>query len=109
MYESLTRYINAFDNWGDLPDRQRVLEAYLHDLDEVADRDYRATIERFGLRPSLDDVCAADVKDAPAELVIALLTFAYRADCFNDGVLGNHLIPGGCVSRLLRRLRELDS
>ena len=51
----------------------------------------------------------ADLANASADLAVALLTAAYRADRFSNGILEHEFIPNGLVSRCLARLRELDS
>lgn len=108
MYESITRYIDAFDDWEDVREPGRVVSEFLDDLERVADHRYVDTLERFGLEWSAGSMSGADLTGAPAELAVALLTGAYRADRFSNGILENEFIPNGLVSRCLRRLRELD-
>ena len=50
-----------------------------------------------------------DLTDASAELTVALLTAAYRADRFSNGILESEFILNGLVSRCLARLREVDA
>ena len=38
MYENITRYIDAFDSWGDVREPGRVIAGFLRDLNEVADQ-----------------------------------------------------------------------
>ena len=108
MYESITRYIDAFDDWESEEEPGRVVSEFLGDLERVADHSYADTLERFGLEWSAGSMSDADLTGAPAELAVALLTGAYRADHFSNGILENEFIPKGLVSRCLRRLRELD-
>ena len=109
MYENITRYIDAFDGWDDVREPGRVIAGFLRDLNEVADHSYADTLARHGLEWSAASMSRADLTDAPAELAVALLTAAYRADHFSNGILENKFIPSGLASRCLRRLRELDS
>ncbi|WP_273394758.1 DUF6508 domain-containing protein [Thermophilibacter mediterraneus] len=109
MYENITRYIDAFDGWDDVREPGRVIAGFLRDLNEIADHSYADTLACYGLDWSAGSMSGADLTDAPAELAIALLTAAYRADHFSNGILENEFIPSGLVSRRLRRLRELDS
>lgn len=109
MYEGITRYIDAFDNWGSVEDSGRVIAEFLDELERVADHDYSNVLERHGLEWSTGSMNGADLTDAPAKLAIALLTAAYRADHFSNGILEHEFIPNGLVSRRLARLRELDS
>lgn len=109
MYEPITRYIGAFDNWKGVKEPNRVIAEFLHDLEQFADHRYADTLERYGLEWSAKSMNEADLTDAPAELAIALLTAAYRADHFSNGILESKFIPEGLVSRCLKRLRKLDS
>ena len=108
MYEGITRYIDAFDNWEGSENPGRAVTSFLRDLEEVADHDYENTLARHGLKWSARSLDSAGLTDAPAELAIALLTAAYRADHFCNGILEREFIPNGLVSRCLRRLLELD-
>lgn len=109
MYQGITRYIGAFDNWEDVRQPGRVIAEFLNDLERVADHHYEDTLERHDLEWSTESMRGADLTDAPTELAVALLTAAYRADHFCNGILEREFIPDGLVSRCLRRLRELDS
>ena len=109
MYEGITRYINVFDDWANVERPNRVVSDFLGNLESIADHGYVDTLERFGLEWSAGSMAGADLTDAPAELAIALLTGAYRADHFCNGILEREFIPNGLVSRCLRRLRELDA
>ena len=109
MYESITRYIDAFDDWESTEEPGCVISEFLGDLERIADHHYTDTLERFGLEWSAGSMSGANLTDAPAELAVALLTAAYRADHFSNGILENEFIPNGLVSRCLRRLHELDT
>ncbi len=109
MYEGVTRYINAFENWESVHNPSRVVTSFLRDLEEVADHDYENTLARHGLKWSARSMSDADLANASADLAVALLTAAYRADRFSNGILEHEFIPNGLVSRCLARLRELDS
>ena len=109
MYENITRYIDVFDDWGNVREPGRVISEFLDDLERIADHRYADTLARYGIERSAESMSGADLKDAPTELAIALLTAAYRADHFCNGILVGEFIPNGLVSRCLARLRELDS
>lgn len=108
MYESITRYVEAFDNWEDVVESGRTIAEFLNDLERIADHHYAETLARYGIERSAESMSGADLTNAPAELAVALLTAAYRADHFCNGILEREFIPNGLVSRCLRRLLELD-
>ena len=108
MFESITRYVEAFENWEDVRQPGRVIAEFLSDLERVANHDYADTLARYGLEWSAESMSGADLTNAPAELAVALLTAAYRADHFCNDILEREFIPNGLVSHCLRRLLELD-
>lgn len=109
MYEGITRYIETFDDWDNMKGAGETIGDFLFDLEKVADHSYERTLNRYGLEWSAESMGGANLTDAPAELAVALLTAAYRADHFDNGILEREFIPNGFVSRCLRRLHELDS
>ena len=109
MYENITRYIDTLDGWGDVREPGHVIAEFLDDLERIADHRHMDTPMRYGLECSTVSMSGADLTGAPAELAVALLTAAYRADHFSNGILENEFILNGLVPRCLRRLCELDS
>lgn len=71
-----------------------------------ADVRYYDTLKRYGVDDS-DGIDGCDVKHAPAELVIACITWCIRADRFCDGCLAP-CVKNGFIDHCLARLKELD-
>lgn len=109
MYENITCFIDVFENWKSEDDRSLAISEFLKNLEKFADHNYAETLRRYGYEWSARSMSSADLRNAPAELVLALLTAAYRADHFSNGILENEFIPNGLVLRCLKRLEKFDS
>ncbi len=135
MFESITRHINGlqtdqFGKWNEQPkDADGTPEhpyhmpfvIYSNEVDELREdlfsfannhpefehTSYGQTLEKNGLKWGNDSMSNADISDADAKLIIALLTGAFRAERFCDGALLGFL-KNGSVERWLRRLEEID-
>ena len=76
---------------------------------DFGDRDYYGTLEKYGVELSSEGMSSFDVSHANAELIIALITTAIRADRFAcEGIL-LEMMENGSMLRWLKRLREIDS
>lgn len=119
MYEKLTKYAGALagrDLGSHLGCGTLGMEDFaddfcgLHDddLDDLgfADCHYYVTLERYGVDDS-DGIAGCDIERAPAELVLACITWCIRGDHFCDGFLGIY-VRNGFIDRCLARLKELD-
>lgn len=116
MFEPLTRHLGeireAARTLGALrePYDAYVPEAYawIGDLEGagLADRSYFATLESYGVEPGGAwerlDVSALDYR-----LVLAMLTFLWRADRMNECVMVD-AVRSGLLEALLRNLACLD-
>ena len=74
---------------------------------EYEDEGYHDTLKENGIEWSQEDMESADVSNADAKLIIALLTAAWRADRFCEGVL-LAFFNSGAIRKWLLRLEELD-
>ncbi len=69
---------------------------------------YAETLEAYGLQWSANSMAQADLSNAEAKLVIALLIGAVRADRFSEGTL-LEFCKNGCIVRWLQRLAAIDN
>jgi len=83
------------------------VDAFIQDMAPFVDRNYQDTLEKFGLHWDAQSMENADIESLSANVILALLTAAIRAERFCDGALLD-FINSGCVPKWLKRLEVLN-
>lgn len=76
--------------------------------DNLMDKEYNKHIEENGIDLSKQLIKDIDISNMGAKMVLTLLTYIIRSDRFCEGALKS-AIESGTITKLLKRLRELDS
>jgi len=103
----ITKYINKLNSQEQIYEFFYEFYCFLDTCPEYELNNYSEILEKNNLKWEAASMRSADVKNLDEQCILALITGAFRADHFAEGVL-DEFIKDGSIDNWLTRLKTLD-